>query len=577
MLRGIGTSNGIGIGHAVLIEDCLTPVKTEKITDVASEKERLIQAKEDFIIETEGMIENLQKKLAADENTPLVLKNQIYLIKDEELFTSIMNFIANEHLCAEKAVEETCKFYAALFASMDNELIRQRAADLEDLKNRLIRVLSGTSKNDLSHLAQDTVIVASQLHPSVTAMMDTAHVVGIVAEKGGDTSHAAILARALQIPAVLSVKNGIHLIKNGDVVIVDGGYGEVFVNPIPKTIQIFEKKRETYKENEKALRKYIDKKTETADGSKVSLMANIGSEGDAAKAVKSGAEGVGLFRTEFLFMNGEAMPTEEQQFAVYKKAAVLCGEKPLTIRTLDIGGDKDIPYMGLTKEANPFLGYRAIRFCLGRTDIFSVQLRAILRASAFGNIRIMLPLITSLEEVLLAKKAIHNTMNDFDKNEIAYNKHIKIGIMIETPAAAIMADVLAREVDFFSIGTNDLTQYTLAVDRGNENVTYLYSAFHPAVLRSIKHIIACAGNEQIEVGMCGEAAANPKMIPLLLAFGLNEFSVVVSKVLETRKNIASWRMEEAEALADKVLSMRTEKEVTMCLNEYLIRKSNAER
>lgn len=575
MIKGIGTSNGIGIGCALLIENNIFDVKTISEIDIEEEKNRFIQVKQAFIQETEKMVEKLQNKLGEQDKTALVLKNQIYLIKDEELCKEVIHLIENKHMCAEMAVEETCQFFAGMFASMNNELMSQRVADIEDLKNRVLCLLSGDKQIDLSQLKPNTIIVANQLHPSVTAGMDTSHVVGIIAQKGGETSHAAILARALEIPAVLSVKNATDLIKTGDLLIVDGEYGEVFVNPIPKTVQIFEKRKARYKEKVKELRKYINKKTKTADGSRVGLMANIGNENEAAKAMKSGAEGVGLFRTEFLFMNGKSMPTQEQQFEVYKKAAILCGDKPLTIRTLDIGGDKDIPYMGLTKEANPFLGYRAIRFCLGRIDIFTTQLKAILQASAYGNIRIMLPLITTIDEVIIGKKMIYDTMKDLDKNNINYNKNIKIGIMIETPAAALIADVLVKEADFFSIGTNDLTQYILAVDRGNEHVSYLYSVFNPAVLRAIKQIISCAKKEHVEVGMCGEAAANPNMIPLLLAFGLDEFSVSATKVLETRKNIALWETQEAKQIADKVLLMNTEKEITTYLSQVIFDKNSA--
>ena len=302
---------------------------------------------------------------------------------------------------------------------------------------------------------------------------------------------------------------------------------------------------------------------------RVMLAANIGNALDAAKAVRDGAEGVGLFRTEFLFMNGSKLPTEEEQFTEYKKAAVLLDGRELTIRTLDIGGDKDIPYMGLSKETNPFLGYRAIRFCLDRVDVFTTQLRAILRASAYGNIRIMIPMITSVSEVNEVKKIIAGICRDLDKKDIKYDTDIKVGIMVETPAAAIMADVLARQVDFFSIGTNDLTQYTLAVDRGNENVSYLYSALNPAVLRSIKRIIECAHNAGIDVGMCGEAAADERMIPLLLSFGLDEFSVGVSRVLEVRKEIASWSMKEAGDIAGNILGYSEEKEVSNYLSDYI--------
>lgn len=573
MIRGIGTSKGIGIGKALLLQSADISVKVSRVADTKAEKLRFQTVREQFIKETEEIIEKLGKRLGEKDKTALVLKNQIYLIKDPEMNNGIESLIDTKAICAEAAVEETCALYSKIFASMENETMNQRVADIEDMKNRMIGMLQGGHQMDLSHLPPETVIVAKELHPSVTATMDTANIVGIIAEKGGETSHAAILARALEIPAVLNMKGACEKIKDNDQVIVDGEYGEVFVNPIPKTIEIYQKKRVQYFEKVQELKKYIDRETLTGDGYKVCLAANIGNDKDAAKAIAAGAEGVGLFRTEFLFMNGIAMPTEEEQVEAYRKAAVICKDRPLTIRTLDIGGDKDIPYMGLTKEINPFLGYRAIRFCLGRVDVFLVQLRAILKASAYGNIRIMIPLVTCVDEVVAVKKMIRDVCEHFDKNDIPYDKNIQIGIMIETPAAALMADVLAKEVDFFSIGTNDLTQYTMAVDRGNENVAYLYSVFNPAVLRSIQHIIKSAKTAGIEVGMCGEAAGNPAMIPLLLSFGLDEFSVTASKVLETRKNIASWTMKEAASVTQKVMNMYTEKEISNYLSDYIVSKN----
>lgn len=576
MIRGIGTSKGIGIGKALIVDSPEPEVKVTQITDVEAEKKRYQSARQEFITQTKQMMEELKQRLGEKDKTALILQNQIYLINDAEMDKGIHQLIESRKICAEAAVEETCAFYIKIFADSDSEAVNQRVADIVDLKNRVIGILMGVKKVDLAHLPEGTIVVAKELQPSVTAVMDTKHVAGIVAEKGGDTSHAAILARALEIPAVLSIKNALEKIKNDDFVIVDGEYGEIFINPIPKTIQIYEKKRNIYREQVQELKKYINKETITKDGKKVCLASNIGNAEDAAKAMEAGAECVGLFRTEFLFMNGVSMPTEEEQFEAYKKAAVICKEKVLTIRTLDIGGDKDIPYMGLVKEGNPFLGYRAIRFCLGRTDVFTVQLRAILRASSYGNIRIMVPLVTGVNELRTVKTILHNIMKELDQKEIKYDQNIPVGIMVETPAACVMADVLAKEADFFSIGTNDLTQYTIAVDRGNENVAYLYSAFHPAVLRSIKRVIECAKEENIEVGMCGEAAADSAMIPVLLAFGLDEFSVTASKVLETRKNIASWTMKEAAAVTDTIMGMSTEKEVSTYLRDYIVSKTALE-
>lgn len=569
MLRGIGTSKGIGIGKALIIHKCKNAVSRAKINDTEAEVDKFNEAVEKFIQETNELVDKLSQKLNGDDKNALVLKNQEYLIRDPEFTSGVISAITNDKLNAEAAVEDTCEMLKNIFLGFNNDTMTQRVADIEDMKQRLIAIMQGQKHTDLTKLSDNTVIIADEIHPSMTANMDTEHIAGIISEKGGDTSHASILARALEIPAVLSVKDICSKIAEGEEVIVDGAYGEVFVNPTPITLKIYNKKKKAYDERVKELKKYIDKQTVTRDGRKVMLAANIGNADEAAKAVKAGAEGVGLFRTEFLFMNKQALPTEEEQYNEYKKAAVVLDGRQLTIRTLDIGGDKDIPYMGLTKELNPFLGYRAIRFCLDRVDIFTTQLRAVLRASAYGNIRIMIPMITSVTEVQAVKKIINGICRDLDKKDIKYDKDIKIGVMIETPAAAIMADVLAHEVDFFSIGTNDLTQYTLAVDRGNENVAYLYSALNPAVIRSIKHIIECAHNAGIEAGMCGEAAADERMIPLLLNFGLDEFSVTVSRVLETRKEIASWSSKEVKEITENVMNYSEEKEVSNYLSDCI--------
>lgn len=572
MLRGIGTSKGIGIGKALIIHKCKNAVSRVKIKDTEAEVDKFNEAVEKFIQETNELVDKLSQKLNGDDKNALVLKNQEYLIRDPEFTSGVISAITNDKLNAEATVEDTCEMLKNIFLSFNNDTMTQRVADIEDMKQRLIAIMQGQKHIDLTKLSDNTVIIADEIHPSMTANMDTEHIAGIISEKGGDTSHASILARALEIPAVLSVKDICSKIAEGEEVIVDGAYGEVFVNPTPITLKIYNKKKKAYDERVKELKKYIDKQTVTRDGRKVMLAANIGNADEAAKAVKAGAEGVGLFRTEFLFMNKQALPTEEEQYNEYKKAAVVLDGRQLTIRTLDIGGDKDIPYMGLTKELNPFLGYRAIRFCLDRVDIFTTQLRAVLRASAYGNIRIMIPMITSVTEVQAVKKIINGICRDLDKKDIKYDKDIKIGVMIETPAAAVMADVLAHEVDFFSIGTNDLTQYTLAVDRGNENVAYLYSALNPAVIRSIKHIIECAHNAGIEAGMCGEAAADERMIPLLLNFGLDEFSVTVSRVLETRKEIASWSSKEVKEITENVMNYSEEKEVSNYLSDCIAKE-----
>ena len=567
MYKGIAGSEGIGIGNVVIIEEHEIVIENKKITDTDAEIARLQGAIEKFVNDTNAMADRMEKTVGAKDAD--ILRGHIQMLQDPTIEEQITALIVSEKITAEKALDQVLEQTAEIFAQIPDELLQQRATDFRDIKARILKILLGIEDYDISAAPAGTVLVAHDLTPSMTAGIVKGNVAGIITEIGGKTSHSAILARALEIPAVLSVKGILQKVKNGDSIIIDGAYGEVFINPTQRTFSIYEKKKKKYEEHIEELKTFINKSTETADGKKVMLAANIGGADEAAKAVKAGAEGVGLFRTEFLFLNKNALPTEEEQFEEYKKAAVLTKGMPLTIRTLDIGGDKDIPYMGLTKETNPFLGYRAIRFCLDRVDIFTTQLRAILRASAYGSIRIMIPMITSVNEVRQVKDMIKKICSDLDHNGISYDKNIQTGVMIETPAAAIMADAIAQEVDFFSIGTNDLTQYTIAVDRCNENVAYLYSAFNPAVLRLIRRIIECAHNAGIEAGMCGEAAANALMAPILLSFGLDEFSVSTGKVLETRKTIADWSLKEAGLVTDKVMSMATEKEVTDYLSDYL--------
>ena len=371
----------------------------------------------------------------------------------------------------------------------------------------------------------------------------------------------------MEIPAVLSIEGICSQVKNGDTVVLNGTTGEAIVNPDEETIAVYEKMLEDYRKERELLKQYTGKPTVSKDGTKVELVCNIGKPEDAKKAVECDGEGIGLFRTEFLFMDRDTIPTEEEQFEAYKSVAETMAGKPVIIRTLDIGGDKEIPYLGLEKEENPFLGFRAIRFCLQRRDIYETQLRALVRASAFGKIKVMIPLVTGVDELRQVKAIVADIMKEYDAAGVEYNKKLQIGVMMETPAACLMADVLAKEANFLSIGTNDLTGYTMAVDRGNAKVAYLYSAYNPAVLRAIKRIIECGKQEGIMVGMCGEAAADPKLIPLLLAFGLDEFSVSATSVLKTRKNISENDIAQCKALADKVMECTTEEEVLNILTK----------
>ena len=440
---------------------------------------------------------------------------------------------------------------------------------MRDIKTRMQKVLLGVKSVDVSALPKGSVLVAEDLTPSVTAGINPENVTGIVTELGGRTSHSAILARALEIPAVVAAAGILSQAADGDEIILDGESGEIFVKPEESVKAEYEAKRASYLAEKEELKKYIGRETITKDGVKIEVAANIGRPEDVDRVLSYDAEGIGLFRTEFLFMDRTSMPTEEEQFEAYRKVAVAMNGKPVIIRTLDIGGDKEIPYMGLKKDENPFLGYRAIRFCLDRKDdIYRPQLRALLRASAFGAIKIMVPMVTCVEEYREAKALIHEIMDELEQEGIPYNKDIQVGIMVETAAASLMADVFAREVDFFSIGTNDLTQYTMSVDRGNDKVSYLYSTFNPAVLRSIRHIIECGRKEGIMVGMCGEAASDPLMIPLLVAFGLNEFSMSASAVLKARKMITECDSRKLQEMADKAMSFVTASEIESFMREF---------
>ena len=455
--------------------------------------------------------------------------------------------------------------FIAMFSAADDELTKQRAADVRDIKSGVLGILLGVNEIKVSDAPKGTVLVARELTPSVTAGIVKENIAGIITETGGTTSHSAILARALEIPAVLSVEGVASSLKNGDTVVVDGSEGAVIVNPDDNTVAEYSKKRDAFLAERKELENYRGRETKSASGEVYELFCNIGKPEDAVKAVDADGEGVGLFRTEFLFMDRTSIPTEDEQYEAYKKAALILKGKSLIIRTLDIGGDKDIPYLGLKKEENPFMGFRAIRYCLKNRELFKSQIKAILRASAFGDIKIMFPLITTMDELREGKKLVAECKADLRNMGINFNENIQVGVMVETASAAVIADMLAKEADFFSIGTNDLTGYTMACDRGNNDVSYLYSPLQPSVLRMIKRTIECGVQNGISVGMCGEAAANKLMIPLLISFGLTEFSVSAPSVLNVRKIISTWTKGEADKVTAKVLEMSTQQEIV----EYL--------
>lgn len=559
MFKGIAGSEGIGIGRVVIIEEHEAVIEDKTITDVDAEIQRVQSAIEKFVNVTTEMADKMEATVGAKDAD--ILRGHIMLLRDPTIEEQIVALIRSEKVTAEKALDQVLEQTAELFAQIPDELLQQRATDFRDIKTRIVKILLGIEELDISAVPAGTVLVAKDLTPSMTAGIVPENIAGVLTEVGGRTSHSAILARAMEIPAVLSIEGICSQVKNGDMVVLDGTKGEAIVNPDEATVSEYEKKLEEYRKEKELLKKYTGKPTVSKDGTKAELVCNIGKPEDAKKAAECDGEGIGLFRTEFLFMDRDSLPTEEEQFEAYKSAAETMAGKPVIIRTLDIGGDKEIPYLGLEKEDNPFLGFRAIRFCLQRKDIYETQLKALVRASAFGKIKVMVPLVTGLDELRQVKAMIADIMKEYDAAGVAYNKDLEVGVMMETPAACLMADALAKEAAFFSIGTNDLTGYTMAVDRGNAKVAYLYSTYNPAVLRAIKRIIECGKKEGIMVGMCGEAAADEKLIPLLLAFGLDEFSVSATSVLRTRKTISECDIKECRELADRVMKCVTEEEV----------------
>ncbi|EDP26888.1 phosphoenolpyruvate--protein phosphotransferase [Coprococcus eutactus] len=562
MNKGIAGSAGYGVGKVVIISDAKPEYENRTITDTDAEIKRYDDAVAAFTEKTHAMAEAMKESVG--EHNAEILEGHILLLTDPGM-DEITKGAIMSGTCAEAAFESTCDMFAGMFQMADDELTRQRATDIGDIKVRMLKILTGTPDMNISEVPAGTILVAEDLTPSMTAGIVKENVAGIITAVGGKTSHSAILARALEIPAVLSVDGIVDMVSDGMTAVVDGCDGICILDPSQEEVDEYQAKREKYLNDKALLEVYRGKDTVTADGVKVHLYGNIGNPEDAKQVAACDGEGVGLFRTEFLFMGASELPSEEEQFQAYKAAAETMEGREVIIRTLDVGGDKDIPYLGLEKEDNPFLGFRAVRYCLQNKDSYRVQLRALLRASAFGDIKIMVPLVTCVDEIRSVKALVKELMVELDAENIAYNKDIQVGAMIETPAASIIADLLAKEADFFSIGTNDLTQYTMAVDRGNAKVAYLYSSYNPAVLRSMKNIIEAANAAGIMVGMCGEAAADPLLIPLLISFGLGEFSVSATSVLATRGTIAKWSKAEADELAAKALSLATETEVAELL------------
>lgn len=568
MLKGVGASAGIGIGKVICIREQNLDYSQVQYQGREQEKARLKQAVETFCEKTQRMAEDIRQRVGQKESE--ILSGQVMMLSDPFMVSQMEDAIQSGS-CAEAAVDTICQMYIEMFSNVEDELMKQRATDIEDIKTRMLRLLLGVESVDMASLPKGTVLAAKDLTPSMTVGLQKENVSAIITEVGGKTSHSAILARALEIPAVLGIPDALQQLTDGQTAIVDGATGQVLTEPDAETLYHYTKLQEEQLRQKVMLSIYRDKPTTDASGRSYQLYANIGSVMEAQAALENGAEGIGLFRTEFLFMDRPAMPDEEEQLEAYSSVSHLMKGKEVIIRTLDVGGDKEVSYLKMGSEQNPFLGWRAIRYCLSEQPLFKTQLRALLRAGAQErNIKIMLPLVTGVQEIRAARSLLEECKQELSREGLEYDPKIALGVMIETPAAALTADLMAKEADFFSIGTNDLTQYTIAVDRGNAKVEQLYTTLHPAVLRSIRGIIHAAKQAKIPVGMCGESAADPLLIPLLMQFGLDEFSVSASSVLKTRKTISEWNREQVEQVAEQAMQLSTPQE----LDEYLHRACN---
>ncbi|MDK8182690.1 phosphoenolpyruvate--protein phosphotransferase [Paenibacillus sp. UMB4589-SE434] len=561
-LKGIAAASGYAIGPAFIMQEQTTVVERKQIpaADVDAEATRLQQAVNQAMAELEQIKEDTAAKLG--EHHAEIFATHILVLQDEEFIGQAIVKVRSEAVNAEYALQEVTQQLVDIFTSMDNEYMRERASDFRDVSQRVLSVLTGKRSASLNDFHEAVVLFAHDLTPSDTATLDRSKVAGFATNIGGRTSHSAIMARSMEIPAVVGLQSATNTVKDGDMIILDGAQGMILVNPDADTLSTYEQKKAKFEKRQEEMKLYKDKPSITADGHEVELVANIGNPQDALGARNNGAEGVGLFRTEFLYMGRDSFPTEEEQYHSYSTVVETLGtDKPVVIRTLDIGGDKELPYLELPKEMNPFLGYRAIRICLDRKDLFKTQLRAILRASAHGNIKLMYPMISTLAELRAANEILKETQEELDAEGIAYNKKMEVGMMIEVPAAAIIADQLAKEVDFFSIGTNDLVQYTMAADRMNEKVSHLTQPFNPAVLRLIRMVIDAAHKEGKWAGMCGEMAGNLTAIPVLLGLGLDEFSMSASSVLPARVLINRLNRDELKQLAEEALMMEHEEDI----------------
>lgn len=569
MLKGTNASPGIALGKILLIENTEIDIDKNKVTDIEAEENKFLEAIKKSKVELTKVKEKAFKELGEDEAK--IFEAHLLILEDPEFVDSTINKVREEKINAEYALCEVKDMFISIFELMDDEYIKERIADINDVSSRVLRNMLDIKYVDLASLDEEVILVAHDLTPSDTAIMDKQKVLGFLTDIGGRTSHTAIMARSLEIPAVVGLRNITSKVKDGDFAIFNGETGEVIINPDNDTVNVYRNLKDEYDKKREELKLYIGKQTETVDGRRVELVGNIGTPNDTAGLLKNDAEGVGLYRTEFLYMESDNYPSEEAQFEAYKSVLQALNQKPVVIRTLDIGGDKELSYLKINEEMNPFLGYRAIRLCLDRKDIFKTQLRALLRASMYGNLKIMFPMISSLKELLEAKAVFEEAKKELNGESIPYSNSIELGMMIEVPSAAIISDILAKHVDFFSIGTNDLIQYTCAVDRMNEKIKHLYSQFNPGVLRLIKLVIDNAHKQGKWVGMCGESAGDQRMIPILLGMGLDEFSMSPISVLPARKLISSMKYEEAKQIAEKALEFEIDTDLEEYMNNLVLK------
>ena len=562
MIKGKGISKGIGFGKIFILEKRDRKIQKKNVENTEDELEKFKEA----LNEVEKEIEEIIQQSSIKEKE--IMNAYLMILKDPTLIIETENLIKNFKYNAEYATEEGFNKIVEMFNKINDDYMSERAKDIIDIKNKIIDKIFGEDNLNLKKLPQNTILVAKELTTSETAKLDFENVSGIITEIGGVNSHTAIMARTHSLPFVTEIHNIFEVFNNGQYVGLNGKTGEIYINPSKEEENKLLNIQKLIEEENDELKEYKDKDTKTKDGFKVELVANIGIPSDIEKVIESTAEGIGLFRSEFLYMNSEKMPTEEQQFLAYKEVAEKMQGKPVIIRTLDVGGDKEIKYLNLPKETNPFLGYRAIRLCLDNIEMFKIQIRAILKASAYGNISIMIPMISSIEELRKTKKLVEECKKELEEKNIKFKEDIKLGIMIEIPSTAIMAEKFAKECDFFSIGTNDLIQYTVAVERGNEKIANLYSQYHPAVIKLIKMAIDGAHKEGIFCGMCGEVASDSKMIPLLIGMGLDEFSMNSNKILQTRKLIGNLDKKQCEKLIEKVGNLESSSDIIKELKNF---------